>query len=59
MVGVPGSGKSFFSEKHLTKLGYTVVNRDTLGTWQKCAAQMEKCLNVRYFASEINFFAPC
>lgn len=36
MVGFPGSGKSYFSLKHLTQ--YERINRDILGSWQKCVA---------------------
>ena len=37
MVGFPGSGKSQFSTTHLAD--YARVNRDTLGSWQKCVAK--------------------
>ncbi|KAE9421799.1 hypothetical protein Angca_003072, partial [Angiostrongylus cantonensis] len=36
IVGFPGSGKSTFAKKLEEDHGYMVVNRDTLGTWQKC-----------------------
>lgn len=36
MVGGPGSGKSFFANDILACNSYAVVNRDTLGSWQKC-----------------------
>lgn len=39
MVGGPGSGKSYFCQS-LTAYGYEVVNRDTLGSWQKCVDRM-------------------
>ncbi|XP_067939275.1 bifunctional polynucleotide phosphatase/kinase-like isoform X3 [Watersipora subatra] len=39
MVGFPGSGKSFFSTNHLS--AYIRINRDTLGTWQKCVASRQ------------------
>uniref|UniRef100_A0A182WDA0 PNK FHA domain-containing protein n=1 Tax=Anopheles minimus TaxID=112268 RepID=A0A182WDA0_9DIPT len=44
MVGFPGSGKSHFVRNHLTPKGYVVVNRDSLGSWQKCVTHMEACL---------------
>ncbi|XP_052888912.1 uncharacterized protein F21D5.5 [Anopheles moucheti] len=44
MVGFPGSGKSHFVRQHLAPKGYEIVNRDTLGSWQKCVTHMEACL---------------
>lgn len=43
MVGCPGSGKSHFVRNYLKHYGY--VNRDTLGSWQKCITIMEKHMN--------------
>lgn len=43
MVGYPGSGKSHFAQVHLKD--YVRVNRDTLGTWQLCVAEMKKMLD--------------
>lgn len=40
MVGQPASGKSTFRKRYLEPNGYVAVNRDTMGT-------MEKCLKVR------------
>ena len=45
LVGYPGSGKSHFSRQHSTKSKYSVVNRDALGSWQKCASTVEKALD--------------
>ncbi|KAJ1345472.1 hypothetical protein KIN20_000015 [Parelaphostrongylus tenuis] len=36
IVGFPGSGKSTFAKKLEKDHGYEIVNRDTLGSWQKC-----------------------
>ncbi|XP_049543987.1 uncharacterized protein F21D5.5 [Anopheles darlingi] len=44
MVGFPGSGKSHFARHQLAPHGYQLVNRDTLGSWQKCVASMEAAL---------------
>lgn len=35
-VGCPASGKSTIRERYFTPHGYTAVNRDTLGTKEKC-----------------------
>ncbi|KAI4503715.1 hypothetical protein M0802_001118 [Mischocyttarus mexicanus] len=43
MVGSPGSGKSHFAKLYLTDYDY--INRDTLGSWQKCISAMEQSLN--------------
>jgi len=43
MVGSPGSGKSFFTRNHLKEYGY--INRDALGSWQKCIVAVEQYLN--------------
>lgn len=44
MVGSQGSGKSSFVSTHLKPLHYTIVNRDSLGSWQKCLAVMKSGL---------------
>ena len=40
MVGGQGSGKSHFTKVHLEPLGYKIVSRDVLGTWQKCVDRL-------------------
>jgi bifunctional polynucleotide phosphatase/kinase len=40
MVGCPASGKSTFRKRFLEPHGYVAINRDTLGT-------MDKCIKVR------------
>ncbi|XP_052873415.1 uncharacterized protein F21D5.5 [Anopheles cruzii] len=44
MVGFPGSGKSHFVRHQLVPHGYELINRDTLGSWQKCVASMVAAL---------------
>lgn len=44
MVGFPASGKSFFCKVYLKPAGYEIVNRDTLGTQQKCLAAIDSAL---------------
>ncbi|ERL92654.1 uncharacterized protein F21D5.5 [Dendroctonus ponderosae] len=44
MVGGPGSGKTSFVKDSLLPNGYIHVNRDKLGTWQKCVKTMEESL---------------
>lgn len=43
-VGFPASGKSTFFQTHVIPKGYEYVNRDTMGTWQKCVAACERVL---------------
>lgn len=46
-VGFPGAGKSTFLQKHLVSAGYVHVNRDTLGSWQRCVSTCEAALKQR------------
>ncbi|XP_039262628.2 bifunctional polynucleotide phosphatase/kinase-like [Styela clava] len=45
MVGYPASGKSTVSKDYLEANGYTLVNRDTMKTWQKCVAACTRFLS--------------
>ncbi|KAJ8928964.1 hypothetical protein NQ314_018401 [Rhamnusium bicolor] len=47
MVGGPGSGKSYFCKKVLIPNGYTHINRDKLGSWQKCVKSLEESLQLQ------------
>ena len=44
-VGCPASGKSTFFAKFMKPKGYIHINRDTLGSWQKCVAECDKVLS--------------
>jgi bifunctional polynucleotide phosphatase/kinase len=44
MVGVQGSGKSYFAEKYLAKAGYTVICNDKTGSRDKSLTAMKKAL---------------
>ncbi|XP_026283681.1 uncharacterized protein F21D5.5 [Frankliniella occidentalis] len=44
LVGFPGSGKSFLCREYLLPAGYSHVNRDTLGSWQKCVSATKAAL---------------
>ncbi|XP_030053814.1 bifunctional polynucleotide phosphatase/kinase [Microcaecilia unicolor] len=44
-VGYPAAGKSAFMKAQLVSKDYAYVNRDTLGSWQKCVAACEKSLH--------------
>lgn len=42
MIGYPGSGKSTFVRNYISKNNYSVINRDTLKTMQRCIHECEK-----------------
>ena len=44
MVGVQGSGKSYFAEKNFGKAGYVIVSNDKTGGKEKSLNLMKKCL---------------
>ncbi|NXN98721.1 PNKP kinase, partial [Rhinopomastus cyanomelas] len=43
-VGYPGAGKSTFLKTHFVPAGYEYINRDSLGSWQRCVAACEAAL---------------
>ncbi|CAI2732239.1 unnamed protein product [Schistosoma spindalis] len=45
MVGYPASGKSHFCSRVLAPLGYEVISRDNVGTWQKCVQAVEQAIS--------------
>ena len=45
-VGPPASGKTTFYQKHLQPQGYVHINRDTMGSWQKCVSECEKAMEL-------------
>lgn len=47
-VGYPASGKSFFVMEHLVPAGYVQVNRDMLGSWQKCVTRCRTALGQKH-----------
>ncbi|XP_050524930.1 uncharacterized protein F21D5.5 isoform X2 [Daktulosphaira vitifoliae] len=48
MVGCPGSGKSYFVSNILaTHESIKVINRDTLGSWQKCVLEAKQILECK------------
>eukprot|EP00057_Strongylocentrotus_purpuratus_P019174 XP_011673648.1 PREDICTED: bifunctional polynucleotide phosphatase/kinase isoform X1 [Strongylocentrotus purpuratus] len=44
LVGFPASGKSTFVKNHVLPHKYVHVNRDTMGSWQKCVAACSSAL---------------
>ncbi|ESO88114.1 hypothetical protein LOTGIDRAFT_126696 [Lottia gigantea] len=44
MVGCPASGKSTFRKRHFEPHGYVAVNRDTMGTQEKCIKAAKEAL---------------
>lgn len=47
MVGCQGSGKTHFCQTHLIPLGYTHVNRDTLGSTDACYKLLQQNVQLK------------
>ena len=45
MVGVQGSGKSFFAEKYFQTSGYAVISNDKIGSRNKSLNVLKKVLS--------------
>uniref|UniRef100_A0A1A9WC07 PNK FHA domain-containing protein n=1 Tax=Glossina brevipalpis TaxID=37001 RepID=A0A1A9WC07_9MUSC len=45
MLGLPGSGKTHFCEKHLSPLGYFIANADSLKSTKACLEACERFLS--------------
>ncbi|CAH8541425.1 unnamed protein product [Schistosoma turkestanicum] len=45
MVGYPAAGKSYFCSQVLMPLGYKVISRDNVGSWQKCVQAVEQAIS--------------
>ncbi|CAH8588188.1 unnamed protein product [Heterobilharzia americana] len=44
LIGYPASGKSHFCCQVLAPLGYEIISRDVIGTWQKCVQAAEEAI---------------
>lgn len=59
LVGCPGSGKSYFASNKLGCHDHVkIINRDTLGTWQKCVNEAKKYLEELHYSVVIDNTNP-
>ncbi|KAJ9454543.1 Poly(ADP-ribose) polymerase pme-1 [Diplonema papillatum] len=44
LIGYPGSGKSTFATRHMVSQGFVRINRDTIGSMEKCLLEVQRAI---------------